>query len=69
MVPDSKKMDIEYIKESIKQYGITNASMVPGMYETLLENVEKDDLACFRFIVLAGEKSHPALIKKSKEKE
>jgi len=68
MVPDSKRMDYNYVKEAIIENRVTNVSLVPGIYGVLLEAMEKDELQSLRFVVLGGESSWPGLIKKSKEK-
>jgi len=68
MVPNSKKGDYQYIKEILKMEGVTNISLVPGMYEVLTDIAEEDDLHSLRFVVLAGEKAHKKLLDKSLEK-
>ncbi len=68
MVPDSKRMDYNYVKEAIIKNRVTNVSLVPGIYGVLLEAMEKEELQSLRFVVLGGESSWPGLIKKSKEK-
>jgi amino acid adenylation domain-containing protein len=68
MVPPQKRMDVTYIKEMIKENKVTNTSLVPTMYNALLENAKKEDLRTLRFVVLAGENSSAALVKKSMEK-
>ncbi|UCH97042.1 MAG: amino acid adenylation domain-containing protein, partial [Candidatus Aminicenantes bacterium] len=65
IVPDSRRMDYNYIKETVKQKGVTNISLVPGMYEALLETATKEDLKSLRFVVLAGERTKKSLIDKS----
>ncbi len=68
IVPHAKRMDFNYIKEIIKENKVTNTSLVPGMYNALLENSEKEELWSLTFVVLAGENSSVDLVKKSKEK-
>jgi|GEM_PF-794143 len=68
IVPDSKKVDFDYIKEIIAEYRVTNTSLVPGIYNVLLDTAGKEALESLRFVVLAGEKSGPELIRKSREK-
>jgi amino acid adenylation domain-containing protein len=68
MLPSSKKLDFSYIKETVKVNGITNVSLVPPMYEQILDCAEPGELDSLRFVVLAGEKAGLGLIEKSKEK-
>jgi tyrocidine synthetase-3 len=68
MLPSSRRIDFSYIKETIKVHGITNISLVPSMYEQILDCTDPGDLDSLRFVVLAGEKAGLELIKKSKEK-
>jgi surfactin family lipopeptide synthetase A len=66
LVPDSKKLDMDYIKRVIKETGVTNTSLVPGIYEGLLDSVEQGDLDTFRLVVLAGEKAGAHLVEKTR---
>jgi len=68
MIPDPKKLDGDFINESIKQWGVTNTSLIPAMYQMILDHAEQGDLKSLRFVVLAGEKSRANLIEMSKEK-
>jgi len=68
MVPDAKRLDVEYISYVIGEHRITNISLVPDMYKLILENTQQSDLESLRFVILAGDKSKPDLIKLSKEK-
>jgi amino acid adenylation domain-containing protein len=68
MIPASKRMEPAYIKEVIAEYKITNVSLVPGIYNYLMEGAESEDLKSLRFVVLAGDRSTANLIKKSKQK-
>ncbi|MGD2087718.1 MAG: amino acid adenylation domain-containing protein [Candidatus Aminicenantes bacterium] len=68
MIPDSRRGDPDYIKEITRTYGVTNTSLVPGLYELILDYSEPVDLQRLRFVVLAGERSSEALIRKSREK-
>lgn len=67
MIPDSKKLDFAYISDVIAREKVTNMSLVPSMYDALIDHVHRD-LAGLRFVVLAGDRSSAALVKKSKEK-
>jgi len=68
MVPDSRKMDFNYIRDMINTKGITNTSLVPAMFRALLEVSRESDNQSLRFVVLAGEKADDDLIRMSKEK-
>ncbi|HLP57177.1 MAG TPA: amino acid adenylation domain-containing protein, partial [Candidatus Deferrimicrobium sp.] len=68
MVPDSQKANDEYIRKIIKQAGVTNMSLVPGLYHALVEGAEEKDLESLRFVVLAGERAGKTLLDKSFEK-
>ncbi len=68
MVPESRKLDYEYVKEIIREKGVTNTSLVPGMYEVIIDSCTPEDLKTLRFVVLAGEQCKADLIKRSKEK-
>ena len=68
LVPGEKKSDFEFIKKILAQQKITNISLVPGMYEALLEAAEEEYLRTLRFVVLAGERAAPDLITYSKKK-
>jgi amino acid adenylation domain-containing protein len=68
MIPGSKRLEPTYIKEVISEYKITNVSLVPGIYNYLMESAEPEDLKSLRFVVLAGDRSTVNLIKKSKQK-
>lgn len=68
MVPGSRKRDYQYIKEIVKHKGVTNISLIPGMYEALLEIAQGEEIKSIRFVVLAGERSWPKLLEKSADK-
>jgi amino acid adenylation domain-containing protein len=67
-VPASRKLDYDYIKEIVKHKGVTNATLVPGMYEALLDIAEGDELESIRFVVLAGERTGSHVLEKALEK-
>jgi tyrocidine synthetase-3 len=67
LVPDLKKMDVDFIKEVLTGSGVTNTSLVPAMYRALLDSGETKLFKDMRFVVLAGEKAGEDLIKRSKE--
>ncbi|HLP46995.1 MAG TPA: amino acid adenylation domain-containing protein, partial [Candidatus Kapabacteria bacterium] len=68
IVPESKKLDFSYITDLVNINGVTNTSLTPGIYAMLLDAGPGKQLESLRFVVLAGEKSDPDLIVKSREK-
>lgn len=68
MIPSINKMDIDYLKEKIKEHRVTNMSLVPGLYKALIDNADGQYLRSMRFVVLAGEKADSQLIRGSSEK-
>jgi amino acid adenylation domain-containing protein/thioester reductase-like protein len=68
MIPDSRKMDYEYIRKVVREERVTNLSLVPAMYEALIDSAGPGDTESLRFVVLGGEKASANLIKKSREK-
>jgi amino acid adenylation domain-containing protein len=68
LVPASKRMEFGYIRNKIKCLGVTNTSLVPAMYELLVDNVHPGEMSSLRFVVLAGETLGEQLMEKSKAK-
>lgn len=69
VIPEEDKYrDYFYIKELIKNEGVTNMSLVPSMYRAILENAEENEFDSLRFVVLAGEKADSQLIRQSRVK-
>jgi amino acid adenylation domain-containing protein/non-ribosomal peptide synthase protein (TIGR01720 family) len=68
MIPGFKRLDFDYISRTIRSLGVTNMSVVPGIYQALVDTAREADLENLRFVVLGGEKSSPNLVKKSKQK-
>jgi amino acid adenylation domain-containing protein len=68
LVPGSKRTDMDYIKETVKNRKITNLSIVPGIYEALLERAQQEEFNSLEFVVLAGEKAGTHLIRASRER-
>lgn len=66
MIPGDKRLDIGYIVTSIRQWGVTNTSLVPGVFRLLLDGAGDGDLASLRMVVLAGERSEGGLLEKSR---
>ena len=55
------------MKEIVKHQKVTNISLVPGMYENLLESGKVGELKSLRFVVLAGESPGVHLIEHSQK--
>ena len=68
LIPDSNRLDVAYINNIIRDRGVTNSSLVPGLYRILLDTAGEKELESLRLIILAGEKSDADIIKKSREK-
>jgi gramicidin S synthase 2/tyrocidine synthetase-3 len=66
MTPEDKRLDIGYIHSSIRRLGVTNTSLVPGVFRLLLEGADEGDLDSLRMVVLAGERSDSGLLEKSR---
>jgi iturin family lipopeptide synthetase A len=66
LVPDTKKADMEYVKDTIQSNKVSITTMVPSMYEALLDSIAPNQLDTLRYIVLAGEKTPSAVIEKSR---
>ncbi|MCK5056814.1 MAG: amino acid adenylation domain-containing protein [Candidatus Aminicenantes bacterium] len=68
LIVKEKLLDYEHIARIIESRNVTNISLVPRMYELLLENSESRHLKNLRFIVLGGERAKDYLLEKSNEK-
>lgn len=68
MIPASKKLDYPYIKDIVKHKKVTNISLVPPMYEALLNNASAGELEHLRFVVLGGEKAGAHIIRDAEKK-
>jgi amino acid adenylation domain-containing protein len=64
---DSRRSDFNYIKELIRNYRVTNISMVPSLFDAILDVCANDDIQSLRFVVLAGEKSSSELFRKAEK--
>ncbi len=62
LIPDSRRLDYSFVKEIIDRRGVTNISLVPSMYEALLDVAGDKGLPGLRFVVLAGEQAGAALL-------
>lgn len=67
MIPSSRRLDFEYVKNCIGKYKVTNISLVPGMYKMILDISEKKDLESLRFVALGGEKIATHLVESSQK--
>jgi amino acid adenylation domain-containing protein len=68
IIPDSRRLDFNYLKNTLYWHQVTNVSLTPGIYRMLLDNARKKELKSLRFVVLAGERSGMKLIKESQNK-
>jgi amino acid adenylation domain-containing protein len=68
IIPPLKVVDFDYVVQTVRTRGVTNTSLVPGMYAALLDSAAPGDLKSLRFVVLAGEKTEAYLLRKSQEK-
>jgi amino acid adenylation domain-containing protein len=68
MLDNTHRRDLTDVADIMKKECITNISLVPGMYNPILDNIETGAVPYLRFIVLAGEVALPALIARSKQK-
>ncbi|MCP5051695.1 MAG: non-ribosomal peptide synthetase, partial [bacterium] len=66
LVPGSESMDFGFMKGMVKQYTVTNISLVPRRDEALLDGAGPGDLDSLRFLVLGGEQASGGLIRRSK---
>lgn len=64
LISNNKRKDFSYVNSVIKKYKITNFCIVPSMLQGLVSYPL--DISLVRFIVLAGEKTSPDLIRKVK---
>jgi amino acid adenylation domain-containing protein/non-ribosomal peptide synthase protein (TIGR01720 family) len=67
LLSEHLRMDVELVGQVLTERGVTNTSLVPGLYELLLTGTAEGDLAGLRFVVLAGEAAAPALVRRSRE--
>lgn len=68
MVPDTLRLDFDYIKGLMTRFQVTNISLVPGIFKMLLDRAQSQELEKLRFVVLAGERSSTALVNTCREK-
>lgn len=61
---NNDRKDTSIIKDIIYQKKITNMSIVPSMFEVIVDSMEKIDLGCLNYVILAGESTSPKLIEK-----
>ncbi|MCU0288064.1 MAG: AMP-binding protein, partial [Acidobacteria bacterium] len=71
ILADTEKiLDYNYINKIIRDERVTNFSIVPPMFQVILEGDDKsgDNLKSVRFVVLAGERTGEKLLRKSMER-
>lgn len=68
MIPDLKKLDFNFVRGAIRRCNVTNMSVVPPIYQMILDGAGPGNLGSLRFVVLAGEKCRADIVKESKEK-
>ena len=64
LMNDSARKDMLCIKEVILQKKISNMSIVPSMFQAIVESVDMENLESLRCVVLAAEKTSGKLVKK-----
>ncbi|MCP4217478.1 MAG: amino acid adenylation domain-containing protein, partial [bacterium] len=62
LVPDAKKMEMDYVLNTIEEQRVTNTSLVPPMFEMVVYGDSGGRLGGLKFVVLAGEKASPTLV-------
>ncbi|MGB3180605.1 MAG: amino acid adenylation domain-containing protein [Cyclobacteriaceae bacterium] len=62
---DNTLADPEALRNCILEHKITNASLSPRLYGTVLEAIENQSCPSWRFVILGGESTPPALVEKS----
>jgi tyrocidine synthetase-3 len=68
LVPESRRLDIGFLRQTLVGQGVTNMSLVPGLYDPLVREAGAAELKSLRFVVLAGERAEPGLITLSRRK-
>lgn len=67
VIPSEEKIyDYQYIKDLIVKESVTNISVVPSMYKSILLNSNSQDLENLKVVVLAAERADKNLINESK---
>ena len=67
IIPSEEKIyDYQYIKDLIVRESVTNISVVPSMYKSILLNSNSGDLGSLNVVVLAAERADKNLINESK---
>lgn len=65
---DSTRKDMLSIKEVIRNNAISNMSIIPSMFQVIVDSASKEDLISLKCIILAAEKTRGELIKSCFEK-
>jgi amino acid adenylation domain-containing protein len=66
MVDWEKRLDARYLDRLIRRRRITHTSLIPGLYQMLLDAAKDGELDSLKVVVLAGERSSEALVAQSK---
>ena len=62
MIPDSRRLDFNYMKALAIEKKITTAVFVPSMYQVFLNHAADGDFSSLRLVVLGGEVITPELM-------
>jgi len=66
LLHEDKWRDFFYVKDVIKEKGITFLSVAPAMYKGILHDAEYEDLKSVRLVVLAADRADKELIESSR---
>jgi iturin family lipopeptide synthetase A len=67
LIPIEQKINASYIARVIENKRVTNFAVVPGLYGTLIDELERNKTTLdLRFVILGGEKANQEIIKKSR---
>ncbi len=61
LVKEEKRLDLDYLKECITQHRVTHFSMVPNLYQMILEGIS-DELAGLKSVTIGGESVSSGLV-------
>lgn len=62
IISDERLSDYDYIRNMIKEEKVTNFSVLPSMYQLILEGSRSEILKSIRFVILGGEKADDELL-------
>jgi amino acid adenylation domain-containing protein len=57
------EQDIQRLAGTIAAHGVTHTLLLPSLYRALLDHALEEDLACLRYVVVAGEALAPSLVR------